>query len=166
MSEDPSNEDESLEAIDLVINVLKEHEKNLDRLIGELDKVAENLGPSPEVTKKIEGIEQRLASLQAEISKAHSLAKELPGSKELPTPTTYGAIVNFNCRNWEDFRVLAKGAESVLFTLNGTDKSFKASASKEGRFLTYNGELREIQLLKCWLARELNVSEDNVFESA
>jgi len=36
-----SSKDEAFEALDFIINVLKEHEKDLDRLIGKLDEVAQ-----------------------------------------------------------------------------------------------------------------------------
>jgi hypothetical protein len=44
-------------------------------------------------------------------------------------------------------------------------KSFQADALKEGRVLTYNGNLQQYtKLLKFLLARELNVTEDDIFE--
>jgi len=166
MSEDPSKDEglEALEALDFIINVLKEHEKDLDRLINELGKIAGDFGASGEVATKIDGVERRLASLQAEVT---SLVKELSAPKELHTLATRGPLVAFKCKQWEDFKVLAKGAETVSFLLEETKKAFQADALKEGRVLTYNGEFpRDAKLLKLWLARELNVTEDNVFEGA
>ncbi len=47
------NRNEALEALDFIINVLKEHEKDLDRLIGELGKIAGRFGQAGEVPTKI-----------------------------------------------------------------------------------------------------------------
>jgi hypothetical protein len=46
-----------------------------------------------------------------------------------------------------------------------SEKGFQADALKEGRVMTYNGELpSNPKLLKLWLSRELNVHEDSIFE--
>ena len=165
MSEEPSGdggEDEALEALDFVINVLKEHEKDLERLINELGKIAGDFGASGEAATKMDGVERRLASLQTEVE---SLVKELSAPKEAHTSVMHGPPVTIRCKQWEDFKVLAKGAETVSFLLEEAKKAFQADALKEGRVLTYTGEFpRDAKLLKFWLARELNVTEDNVFE--
>lgn len=156
------NRNEALEAVDFIINVLKEHEKDLDRLINELGKIAGKFGQSGEVPSKITQVEDRLASLQSQIA---SLIKELSSSKELPHYGARGPPVIVRCKQWDDFKVLANGAETVSFLFKEAEKSFQADALKEGRVLTYNGEFpRDSKLLKFWLARELNVTEDSVFE--
>jgi hypothetical protein len=69
------------------------------------------------------------------------------------------------CKQWDDFKVLASGAETVSFLFKEAEKSFQADALKEGRVLTFNGDFpRDTKLLKFWLARELSVTEDKVFE--
>ena len=156
------NKNEALEAVDFIINVLKEHDKDLDRLIGELDKIAGKFGQTGEVPNKITQVEERLASLQSEVSR---LIKELSSSKDLPAYGVRGLSVIVRCKQWEDFKVLANHAETVSFLFKEAEKSFQADALKEGRVLTYNSEFpRDNKLLKFWLARELNVSEENVFE--
>jgi hypothetical protein len=76
-----------------------------------------------------------------------------------------GPPVIVRCKQWEDFKVLAKGAETVSFLFKEAEKSFQADALKQGRVLTYNGEFpRDSKLLKFWLARELGVLEESVFE--
>jgi len=162
MARRPSK-DEALEALDFIVNVLKEHEKDLDRLIGELAKVTTKFGQTGEVGGRIERVEERLASIQTEIA---SLIKFLSVPAEKPHPTyARGPPVIVRCKQWEDFRVLAVDAETVSFLYKEAEKSFQADALKEGRVLTYNGEFpRDVKLLKLWLARELKVSEDRVFE--
>ena len=62
-------------------------------------------------------------------------------------------------------KALAVGAETVSFLFREADKTFQADALKDGKVLTYNGEFpRDVNLLKIWLARELGVAEDKVFE--
>ena len=67
MTKKPARDD-ALEAIDFIINVLREHEKDLDRLITELGKITEQLGDTGEVSEKIDKIEGRLSGIQTEIS--------------------------------------------------------------------------------------------------
>jgi len=156
------NRNEALEALDFIINVLKEHEKDLDRLIGELGKIAGKFGQTGEVPTKITRVEERLESLQSEVA---SLIKELSSPKEVASFGMRGPPVIVRCKQWEDFKVLAKGAETVSFLFKEAEKSFQADALKQGRVLTYNGEFpRDSKLLKFWLARELGVLEESVFE--
>jgi hypothetical protein len=156
------SKNEALEAVDFIINVLREHEKDLDRLISELGKIAGKFSQGGEVPAKITRVEERLASLQAEVA---SLIKDLSSPKDLSAYHARGPPVIVRCKQWEDFKVLANGAETVSFLFKETEKSFQADALREGRVLTYTGDFpRDSKLLKFWLARELNVSEDKVFE--
>ena len=52
MAKDPQSKDEALEALDFIVNVLKEHEKDLDKLINELATVTEQLGATGELVEK------------------------------------------------------------------------------------------------------------------
>jgi len=152
---------EALEALDFIISVLKEHEKDLDRLIGELDEVTTRFGQTGEASGKIEAVEGRLSSLQTEVS---NLIKFISSPREARV-YAHGPPVIVKCKQWEDFKVLATDAETVSFLFREAEKTFQADALKGGRVLTYSGEFpRDTKLLKIWLARELNVAEDNVFE--
>ena len=68
MSKKPQSKDEALEALDFIVNVLKEHEKDLDRLINELGTVTDALGETGELTCKVEKVEDRINGLQNEIT--------------------------------------------------------------------------------------------------
>ncbi len=160
MSKKPTKK-EALEALDFIINVLKEHEKDLDRLISELDEVTKRFGKTGEVSGKIETVEERLSSLQTEIS---GLIKFISSPREA-TIHAHGPPVIVKCKQWEDFKVLATGAETVSFLFREAEKTFQADALKGGRVLSYSGEFpRDTSLLKIWLARELDVAEDKVLE--
>ena len=43
MSKNPQTKDDALEALDFIVNVLKEHERDLDKLINELATVTEQM---------------------------------------------------------------------------------------------------------------------------
>jgi len=59
----------SFESLDFIINVLKEHEKDLDRLINQLGIITKSLGDTGDTSGKIEKIEDHLATLQGQITK-------------------------------------------------------------------------------------------------
>jgi len=160
MADVKPNKNEALEALDFIVNVLREHEKDLDRLINELGKIIDKLGQSGELSNKIERMEGRLSSIQGEVA---VITKELSPPKEL-TLNARRAPVIMRCKQWEEFKVMAKGAETVSFLFKEAEKSFQVDALKEGRVLTYNGSLRYSKLLTFWLARELDVPEENMFE--
>ncbi len=167
------SKDEALEALDFIINVLREHEKDLDRLIGELGKITSSVGKTGEMADKIEKVEERLSTLQNEIT---GLISILSSPRKQPTtatttapPATAAALrgppVIVRCKQWDDFKTLAKGADTVSFLFRETEKGFQADALKNGRVLTYSGSLpKDAKLLKLWLARELVIEEEKILE--
>jgi hypothetical protein len=162
MERKPSK-DEALEALDFIINVLKEHEKDLDRLINQLGIITESLGESGEISGKIEKIEDRLSSLQDEIT---NLIKYIGAPKVSPSYAGVSPVV-VKCRQWQDFKNMAVGAETVSYLFKEAEKSFQADALKKGRVLSYTGEFPQAtSLLKLWLSKELGVAEENIFEGA
>jgi len=71
------------------------------------------------------------------------------------------------CRQWEDFKNLAIHADTISYQHKETESTFQADALKNGRVLTYTGQLpKNTKLLKTWLSRELNTAEDKIFEGA
>ncbi len=114
MSKKPTSKDDALEALDFIINVLREHEKDLDRLIKELSKITEKLGATGELSGKMESVEERLTNLQCEISNLIgylSTSREVPKvsvqklqpQKEAETLEIRGPPVILRCKQWEDF---------------------------------------------------------------
>lgn len=162
MERKPSKDD-ALEALDFVINVLKEHEKDLDRLISQLGIITESLGETGEITGKIEKLEDRITSLQDEIT---NMIKQLGDSGPKGSPTqSHGTTVTVKCTQWQDFKNLAAGAETVTFLFKEDGNSFQADALKNGRILSYTGEIPQYSLLlKLWLSRELDIAEKAIFE--
>ena len=162
MERKPTKND-ALEALDFIINVLKEHEKDLDRLIGQLGIITESLGETGEITSKIENIEDRITTLQDEIT---NLIKCVGTPKQ--APNTYAptqTAVTIKCKQWEDFKNMAAGAETVSYIFREAEGSFQADALANGRVISYTGEFpQNSSLLKLWLSRELDVDEEVIFE--
>ena len=155
------NKSEALEALDFIINVLKEHEKDLDRLVSQLGIITESLGETGEITGKIEKIEDRITTLQGEIT---NLIKYLAAPRESPS-YTHGTPVIVKCKQWEDFKTMAAGAEAVSYLFKEAERSFQADALTKGRIVSYTGEFpQNTHLLRLWLSRELDVAEEAVFE--
>jgi hypothetical protein len=160
MERKPSK-NEALEALDFIINVLKEHEKDLDRLISQLGIITESLGDTGEITGKIEKIEDRITTLQGEIT---NLIKYLASPRDAPSYTQRTAVT-VKCKQWEDFKTMAAGAETVSYFFKEAEKSFQADALTKGRIVSYTGEFpQNHSLLRLWLSRELDVAEEAVFE--
>ena len=181
MAKNPQSKDDALEALDFIVNVLKEHEKDLDKLINELATVSEQMGDSSELTGKVENVEGKIDTLQKEvtsligrISSAPTsalptavAAKEQP-SAEAPAVTALVAgapSVVLRCKQWEDFQNLAFRAQTLSFNYKEDEKVFQANALKGNQIITYSGPLPAFStILKTWLSKQLDVSERNILE--
>ena len=146
--------------VDSVNNIVTA-DKTIDRLIGQLGIITESLGDTGEITGKIENVEDRLSSLQGEIT---NLIKYIVSPRGSPS-YAHGPPVIVKCRQWEDFKTMAAGAETVSYLFKETEKSFQADALKKGRVLSYTGEFpQNAHLLRMWLSKELDVAEEDIFE--
>jgi small-conductance mechanosensitive channel len=189
MSRKIPSKDEALEALDFIVNVLKEHEKDLDRLINELGTITERMGDTGELSGKVEKVEERLSTLQNEIT---NLITHLSASREqLPTPQqalqtpaqisappvsrsrtqdlevkeTRGPPVVLRCKIWEDFQSIASQAQTLSFMYREQEKLFQVDAVKDNQIITYSGPLpKETALLKMWLSKQLDVPEKKILE--
>ena len=174
MSKKQPSKDEALEALDFIVSVLKEHEKDLDRLISELGNITGKLGEAGELSGKIEKVEDTLATLQNEIA---NLISYLGASSELPsgsvqkqksealTTEVRAPPVILRCKQWEDFQVLANQAQTVSFLYRDAEKTFQVDALKSNQIITYSGELpKPASLLKTWLSKQLDISEAKILE--
>ena len=178
MSKKLPSKNEALEALDFIVNVLKEHEKDLDKLINELGSITERLGDTGELSGKIEKVEERLTTLQNEIA---NLITYLSASHEaplIPLQTTQeqkpealqvremrGPPVILRCKQWEDFQALAHQAQTLSFLHREAEKTFQADALKDNQIITYSGELpKQVSLLKTWLSKQLDIPEKKILE--
>jgi hypothetical protein len=178
MSKKLPSKNDALEALDFIVNVLKEHEKDLDKLINELGSITERLGDTGVLSGKIEKVEERLTTLQNEIA---NLITYLSASHEAPPVLTQltqeqrsealqvkearGPPVILRCKQWEDFQTLANQAQTLSFLYREAEKTFQVDASKDNQIMTYSGELpKQIPLLKTWLSKQLGIPEKNILE--
>ncbi len=178
MSRKAPSKDEALEALDFIVSVLKEHEKDLDRLINELGKITEKLGDTGEFSGKIEKVEERLTTLQNEIANLItylSVAHEVPaipaqptqeqGAETLQVREMRGPPVILRCKQWEDFQTLAYQAQTLSFLHREAEKTFQVDALKNNQIVTYSGELpKPTSLLKTWLSKQLDIPEKKILE--
>jgi hypothetical protein len=179
MSKKPKSKDEALEALDFIVNVLKEHEKDLDRLINELGSVTDALGETGELTLKVEKVEERITGLQNEITGLVKYLSTSPTQAPVQAPVAtakqktevaqtsvvHGPPVILRCKQWEDFKTLASQAQTVSFMYKDADKTFQADALKGNQIITYSGELPKLTaLLKMWLSKQLEISEQKIME--
>lgn len=182
MAKNPQSKDDSLEALDFIINVLKEHEKDLDKLISELATVTEQLGETGDLGGKVEKLDEKIGSLQKEVtnlmgyisgvpreapvttSKEPQEAAPVPSTAALPTQAV-GPSLTLRCKQWEDFLNLAAQAQTLSFSYKEEEKIFQADALKGNRIITYSGQLPKFsQVLKAWLSKELNIPEKSILE--
>ncbi len=180
MSEKPPSKDEALEALDFIVNVLKEHEKDLDKLVNELGTVADQLGDTGELNGKVEKIEEKINGLQNEVSSLikrlstqqtqpqQAFATEAKSPEKVAAPQAAdlnGIPMRLQCKQWEDFKIVATQAQAVTFTYKETEHTFEAGAVKNNQVITYSGELPKLSaLIKVWLSKEIDVSEKKILE--
>jgi len=182
MSRKPQSKDEALEALDFIVNVLKEHEKDLDKLIGELATVTEQIGVSGNLSGKVEKVEEKVNGLQSEIvnlinclstspRELPAAAKEIKPSEQVPVPqpvqaaVLQGPPVILRCKQWDDFQTLSFQAQTLSFMYKEAEKTFQADALKGNQIITYSGELPNLTaLLKVWLSKQLEISEQKILE--
>ncbi|MBS7607088.1 MAG: hypothetical protein QW502_03215 [Candidatus Bathyarchaeia archaeon] len=151
------SDSEKMNALDFVINVLREHEKNLDALISKLEEL--------------------LAGLPTAIA-------ETPEAEEKPeearkTPKAAGAPVNIVCESWSDFKEACNGAEIITFHQNGilSVKALQGNIMYEYReaLPTQIGSLQcgipvrlqanlDASEIKKTLSRELSVPENRIIK--
>jgi hypothetical protein len=186
MSRRPQSKDEALEALDFIVNVLKEHEKDLDRLISELGTVTEQLGVTGELSGKVEKVEERITGLQNEITSLigylSTSPRQAPTTPATPTaaaremPKTepaqpvqaeamHGPPVILRCKQWDDFQGLAYQAQTMSFMAKETERTFQVDALKGNQIITYTGEIPKLPLLlKMWLSKQMEIPEKKVLE--
>ena len=183
MADTSGSRDRAFEALDFIINVLKEHEKTLDNSIRALAKVTEQRSSAGASEAMVEKIEQKLDGLQTEVTKLVDYLSNQPKvtlapptQKYLavkPAPSVSPAMVQgmpsmvLNCRQWEDFQRLATQPQALSFSFNEVDKVFQAEAVKDNQIITYSGSLPSFSLmLRAWLCQQAGIVEQNIFEGS
>ena len=180
MDKNPQSKDDALEALDFIVNVLKEHEKDLDKLINELATVTEQMGDSGELSSKVVKVEEKIDILQKQVtdligyfSKTSkkalpaAVAREQPNEAEPVTEdlTQSGPSMILRCNQWEDFQTLALKAQNLSFSYKEQEEIFQADAIKGNKIFTYSGTLPKLTgILKMWLSKQLDIPEQSILE--
>jgi vacuolar-type H+-ATPase subunit I/STV1 len=180
LAKNPQSKDDALEALDFIVNVLKEHEKDLDKLINELATVTEQIGETGELKGKVEKVEGKIDALQKEVTNlisylssapkqalAEAVAKEQPIEvvSAIADVVQSGPSVILRCSQWEDFQFLALRAQTLSFRYKEEEKVFQSDALKGNQIITYSGVLPKFScILKMWLSKQLDVPERNILE--
>jgi hypothetical protein len=178
MSKNPQQKDEALEALDFIVNVLKEHEKDLDKLINELATVTEQMGDTSELSGKVDKVEEKISGLQKEFTNLIGFMsggqKETPlaavnepssSAPNAPVAAYGGQSVMVHCKQWEDFQNYAVGAQTVSFSYKEEEKLFSAEALKGNQIIAYSGPLPKFSaVLKSFLSKELRVPDRSILE--
>ena len=179
MTEDASSRDGAMEALDLVINVLKEHEASLDNAIENLSDIQESMGQASAVVAKVDKLGASIDRLQKDFSeiamkfsdvlKTSTVSKQqesLPVSTGTQLCSGSKPSLMLECKSWEDFEALSLNSQIVSFNFKD-GRVLQAKAVKNDMIINYTGPLPGIKLvLKAWLSSKLNVPQQCVFEGS
>ena len=184
MGEPPDSKDKSLEALDFIINVLKQHEQNLDKSIDQLATVAEQIGNTDALMSKMEKVEEKINNLQKEVTNLIGYISNAP-KNALPVmvmeqeprvqaaPAVSPSVVQgepsviLRCSQWLDFQVFAMHAQTLFFSYKGNEKIFQANALRGNQLIIYAGALPNFSMiLKTWLSFQLDITEPNILEGS
>jgi hypothetical protein len=184
MAGNPGSKDKSLEALDFIINVLKEHEQNLDKSIAEFAEVTEHMGNTDVLNGRMEKVEEKIGNLQKEITNLIGILSNSPKDALSTAPKKQqtqidstpavsmaaiqgGPSVTLQCKHWIDFQALALNAQTVSFSFKEAEKVFEAGALKGNQLILFSGTLPDFGvILKSWLSRQLGVAEGNMLEGS
>ena len=181
MADDHDSKDKSLEALDFIINALKEHEQHLDKLFHEIATITEQVGATKNgLNSKVEETEEKTSQLQKEVTNLIAYVLNTTPKKTLPTPikeqtgqtTPFQAFDNLStetlqCKQWSDFQALAENAQTIIFSHKENMTVFQAKAIKGNKLIVYTGALPNFSIiLKKWLSQQLDINEQNVSEGS
>ena len=183
MADNSSSNDKSLETLDFIINVLKEHEINLDKTIDELSTVVEPMGDTAAALKsKVEESDEKLNNLQKGIANLiaymsnnskKSLPVELKQQESQIEAAPLASLTVSQCKpssilrciQWSDFQGLAMHPQKLFFSCKEDEKVFQINAITGNQMITYEGALPTFSIiLKKWLSGQLNINEQDILE--
>jgi hypothetical protein len=157
-------DEDTEETLDLILNNLREFERDFQRLIGQFQKISDSSNLSEDMTEKFKDAKKRLLSVQRDIS---NVVESLPASAPTISATTsvMGPPIIIRCKNWIDFKLQASKADNISFLYREEEKAFQVDAVKGSRVYTYSGQLPNGEgLLRTWLSSELGTKESQVSE--
>jgi hypothetical protein len=171
---------QNMDALDSIVNVLREQNEIIEKLTDEVGKIISRLQESgglegfEKVEEKIGRVQNDVSNLSRFLSAPSSEVNDLPTPDPVAVPANAPRIefagcqlVVVRCERWSDFLDMASGASTVSFSYRESDKTFEADALKGNRVFAYVGAVPAANvLLKTYLCKQLQVSEEEVFEGA
>ncbi len=177
MAETPGSKDKSFMALDFIINILKEHERVLDKSVHALAIVTEQIGYQDELKVKMENVGEKINVLQKEIDSLTGYLSNAPnvgsssGAKREdslgPSQLTAqsGLSMTLCCKQWGDFQVLAKQAQTLTFSIKVSENVFQAEALKGNQIITYTGTMLDLSMIfKTLFSQQIGIPECNIIE--
>jgi len=158
------------EVLGFVLNALREHEQELDELIGRLgDAKDRQASINKKLYCEVERIEEKLGALAQNLDDLKTIADDPPpSSKEENSPVAERnnssnlQPVTMKLTHWEDFRSLCSRADRVMFACDEVNRTLQVEALKRGQLLIFDGALpNEAALLKGWLVEQLEILDAN-----
>jgi hypothetical protein len=129
---------EKIDTLDLIITVLKDHEKILDNLAKRLTPIVKGLESrgieEDRILENISSIERKISGLNDII--ARFLLTQKPESAK-------GVLIE--CNNWEDFKTKSYDARTVTFDV--VEKDFVVNSVSGNQFYKYSETLPENEFL-------------------
>ena len=182
MSDNPNPRDKALEALDFIINVLKEHEQTLDESISEFATVTESVGKIDAINSKIEEVEDKINILQKDVANLSGILSNAPketicgetrkmepktASAEAILAMTGGSPMILNCTQWSDFQAFAIHAQTLTFSIKEEEKMCEVSSIVGNQIFVYKGPLPQLSsMLAAYLNQQLEVPKQSIIEGA
>jgi hypothetical protein len=179
MTDNYGSPDRSIDALDFIINMLKEHEQQLDNSFHEMATITEKVGSTIDGLKgKVGEAEEKISNLQKEVTNliayvSGGVAKGvLPAAIKKQTGQAAPSLalestscVILRCERWEDFQALAMHAQILTFSYEEDMTVFQANALKGNQLIIYVGAFPNFSIiLKNWLSLQLDITELNILE--
>ncbi len=176
MPDTPPFDDKYLEAFDFIMQFLQEHEHNIDGLVDRLATLREQVPDITTLKTKLEGLDAKVIRLQSDIAnlKDHFQSKQIPQKDapmkiavEHPAFAVSGARLTIHCQQWDDFKMLAREAQTVAFSYDESALSTEVYAFNGHQLIIYTGKLPNLPLaIGSWLSTELCTPTRNIFEGS
>jgi ABC-type transporter Mla subunit MlaD len=177
---DSSSDGKTFDALSGLVSVLVEHEKNLDQLINGLSTVIGQLNKNEKINGQMDMLFDKIMHTEKQITDFVNELQADPPENATPAlvkDTTLEAKTvlvaqesprtTLRCVQWKDFQKLAYQAQTVTFNLKEGENTFEVYALKNSQLITYVGLISQLSSsLKVWLARQVNISEEFVFEGS
>lgn len=175
---DYSSNDRTFDALNSLVNVLIEHERNLDNLILGLSTIMGNVSKNGKLQVKIDKFLEKISALEKEVAILSSHLSSSINEKSDPVSSTRMSWLTMvesvsqkpprtflRCIQWSDFKTLAFQAQTISFIYKEEVETLQALAIKDSQVIEYVGVIPKLSsTLKAWLAKQINISEKFVFE--